>query len=169
MITQSGTVTKWDRKQLLKSNCKVWQRFIEKCVVCYKVRLVLQSSIEVCYKVCQVLHSASGITECDSLFFTNFVVVTKCARYTKCDRPYYKVHQELQSVTVISKWNVTEAFQTSLNKLVLEAKSITCSTIKENLFLYYREFSAFAIVVIVQNIFKKRSASQRNTACKRNH
>ena len=46
----------------------------------------------------------------------------------------------------------TDAFQTLLNKLVLEAKSIICFTIKEDLPLYYREFLPFAIVTIVQNI-----------------
>ena len=37
---------------------------------------------------------------------------------------------------------------TSLTKLVLQAKARICSTIKENLFLYCRKFSAFVVVVI---------------------
>ena len=40
-------------------------------------------------------------------------------------------------------------FWTSLTKLVLEAKASICSTIKENLLLYCRRFSAFVVVVII--------------------
>ena len=40
-------------------------------------------------------------------------------------------------------------FLTSLTKLLLEAKAGICSTIKENLLLYCRKFSAFVIVVII--------------------
>ena len=40
-------------------------------------------------------------------------------------------------------------FLTSLTNLVLEAKASICSTIKENLLLYCRKFSAFADVVII--------------------
>ena len=54
-----------------------------------------------------------------------------------------------------------EKFFTSLTKLVLQAKAIICSTIKENLLLYFRKFSAF--------VFIASSASQRNTTCNRNH
>ena len=38
---------------------------------------------------------------------------------------------------------------TSLIKLLLEAKVTICSTIKENLLLYCRKFSAFVVVVII--------------------
>ena len=38
---------------------------------------------------------------------------------------------------------------TFLTKLVLEAKTSICSTIKENLLLYCRKFSAFVAVVII--------------------
>ena len=113
--------------------------------------------------MCHVLQITSDITKFDRS------LLESVSGITKCDRPYYKVRQILQNVTVITKWNVPDAFQTSLNKLVLEAKYITCSTVKEDLLLYYREFSAFAIVVIVQNIFKERSSSQRNTTSKRSH
>ena len=42
-----------------------------------------------------------------------------------------------------------DKFLTSLTKLVLEAKASICSTIKENLLLYCRKFSAFVVVVII--------------------
>ena len=62
---------------------KVWQsNFITKCD-----RLLLQS--------------ASGITKCERL------LLQSASGITKCDRPYYKVRQVLQSVTVIIKWDVT--------------------------------------------------------------
>ena len=38
---------------------------------------------------------------------------------------------------------------TSLTKLVLEAKASICSTIKENLLLYFRKFLEFVVVVII--------------------
>ena len=38
---------------------------------------------------------------------------------------------------------------TSLTKLVLAAKAIICSTIKENLLLYCRKFLAFVVVDII--------------------
>ena len=40
-------------------------------------------------------------------------------------------------------------FLTSLTKLVLEAKSRICSTIKKNHRLHCRKFSAFAVAVII--------------------
>ena len=43
-------------------------------------------------------------------------------------------------------------FLTSLTKLVLGAKATTCSTIKENLLLYCRQFSAFVVVDIIKDI-----------------
>ena len=42
-----------------------------------------------------------------------------------------------------------DKFLTSLTNLVLQAKASICSTIKENLLLYCRKFSAFVIVVII--------------------
>ena len=38
---------------------------------------------------------------------------------------------------------------TFLTKWVLERKASICSTIKENLLLYYRKFSALVVVVII--------------------
>ena len=42
-----------------------------------------------------------------------------------------------------------DKFLTSLTKPVLEGKASICSTIKENLLLYCRKFSAFVVVVII--------------------
>ena len=42
-----------------------------------------------------------------------------------------------------------DKFLTPLTKLVLEAKAIICSTVKENLHLYSRKFSAFVSVVVI--------------------
>ena len=42
-----------------------------------------------------------------------------------------------------------DKFLTFLTNLVLETKASICSTIKENLLLYCRKFSAFAVVVIM--------------------
>ena len=42
-----------------------------------------------------------------------------------------------------------DKFLTSLTKLVLQAKASICCTIKENLLLYCRKFSAFVVVVII--------------------
>ena len=52
---------------------------------------------------------------------------------------------------------------------MLVAKASIYSTIKENLFLYCRKFSAFVVVVIIAPIFMTRSVLQRNTARNRNH
>ena len=41
-----------------------------------------------------------------------------------------------------------DKFLTSLTKLVLQVKASMCSTIKENVLLYCRKFSAFVVVVI---------------------
>ena len=41
-----------------------------------------------------------------------------------------------------------DKFLTFLTKLVLVGKTSICSTIKENLLLYCRKFSAFAVAVI---------------------
>ena len=48
-----------------------------------------------------LLQSVSGITKCDRL------LLQSTSGITKCDRLYYKVRQVLQSVTVITKWDVT--------------------------------------------------------------
>ena len=40
-----------------------------------------------------------------------------------------------------------DKFLTSLTKLVLQVKASMCSTIKENVLLYCRKFSAFVVVV----------------------
>ena len=53
-----------------------------------------------CNKVI-LLQNASGITKCDKL------LLQKVAGIAKCDRLYYKVGQVLQSVKVITKWDVT--------------------------------------------------------------
>ena len=41
-----------------------------------------------------------------------------------------------------------DKFLTSLTRLVLQVKASICSTIKENLLLYCRKFSAFAVAII---------------------
>ena len=47
-----------------------------------------------------------------------------------------------------------DKFLTSLTKLLLEAKAIICSTIKENRLLYCRKFSTFVVVVINEFIYR---------------
>ena len=42
-----------------------------------------------------------------------------------------------------------DKFLTSLTRLVLQVKASICSTIKENLLLYCRKFSALVLVVII--------------------
>ena len=49
-----------------------------------------------------LLQGASGITKCDRL------LLQSASGVTKCDRLYYKVHQVLQNVTVITKRDVTQ-------------------------------------------------------------
>ena len=85
MVIQSqAIIKKWQRKQ-----------FIAK---------LLQSVTKVYYKVSQVLQRTSGITKCDRLLIQN------TSGITKCDSCYYKMRQQLlQSVTVITKWDVTDA------------------------------------------------------------
>ena len=90
-------IAEWDSYyKMRQKSATVRQKFIGRSVTLYKLLLVLQSS-------------AKFITKCvryykvRQLVFTIFVVVTKCIRYAKCDKPYYKVRQELQSVTVITK------------------------------------------------------------------
>ena len=67
-----------------------------------------------------LLQSASGITNCDRL------LLLKASVITKCDRLYYKVRQVLQSVTVITKWDVT----TQLDNRYIIAVSVIKDTIK---------------------------------------
>ena len=50
-----------------------------------------------------------------------------------------------------------DKFLTFLTKLVLEPKASICSTIKENLLLYCRKFSAFVVVVIILHIFYSKA------------
>ena len=56
-------------------------------------------------------------------------VITKCVRYHTCDRIYYKVCEILQSVTVITKWDVTFV-QTTRNSI----------SIFDNSFKYFQIF-----------------------------
>ena len=56
-------------------------------------------------------------------------------------------------------------FKTCENKLVLKTKANIQSTIKENILIYCRKFSSFAVVVVLQHIFITRSLTQENTAC----
>ena len=57
------------------------------------------------YKVRQ----SNFITKCDRL------LLQSASGITKCDRLYYKVRQVLQSVTVITKWGVTDILFWKLN------------------------------------------------------
>ena len=41
-----------------------------------------------------------------------------------------------------------DKFLTSLTRLVLQVKASICSTIKENLLVYCRKFSTFAVAVV---------------------
>ena len=52
-----------------------------------------------------LLQSVSGITKCDKL------LLQSASGITKCDRLYYKARQVLQSVTIITKSDVTEQLQ----------------------------------------------------------
>ena len=55
-----------------------------------------------CYKLwLLLLQSVSGVAQCDRL------LLQSASGIAKCDRPYYKVHQVLQCVTVITKGDVT--------------------------------------------------------------
>ena len=49
----------------------------------------------------------------------------------------------------VVRLKIGNKFLTFLNKLVLEEKAGICSTIKENLLLYYRKFLVFIVVVII--------------------
>ena len=67
------------------------------------------------YKVQQ----SNFITKCDRLLLKSVWSITKCEKLllqsasgiTKCDRLYYKARQVLQSVTIITKSDVTEQLQ----------------------------------------------------------
>ena len=56
----------------------------------------------------------------------------------------------------------------SLSMLGLQSKVSINSTIKENLLLYYRKFSAFVVAVVIEHVLTTESDSQRKTACNRN-
>ena len=62
--------------------------------------------------------SASGITKCDRL------LLQSASGTTKCDRLYYKVRQVLQSVTVITKWDVTESQEQHKKQINIDGKQI---------------------------------------------
>ena len=64
---------------------------------------------------------------------------------------------------------IGKTFLASLNTLVVEAKASICSIMKENLVLRCRKFSAFAIVVIIQQDSITSCVSQRNTTTNRKH
>ena len=49
-----------------------------------------------------LLQSVSSITKCDKL------LLQSASGITKCDRLYYKARQVIQSVTIITKWDITE-------------------------------------------------------------
>ena len=68
------------------------------------------------YKVRQ----SNFITKCDRL------LLQSASGITKCDRLYYKVRQVLQSVTVITKWDVT----TQLDNRYIIAVNVIKDTIK---------------------------------------
>ena len=63
-----------------------------------------------------LLQIASGITKCDRL------LLQSASGITKCDRLYYKVRQVLQSVTVITKRDVTTCLIYSIPSII--AKSV---------------------------------------------
>ena len=76
----------------------------------------VQSSSDITKCDRSLLQSASGITKCDRSLLQSASGITKCDRLllqsasgiqsvTGC---YYKVRQILQSVTVLTKWDVTE-------------------------------------------------------------
>ena len=62
-----------------------------------------------------------------------------------------------------------DRFFLSITMLESGAKDSICSTIKENLFLHCRKFSAFVGAVVIEHILITKSVSQRNVACNRNH
>ena len=68
------------------------------------------------YKVRQ----SNFITKCDRL------LLQSASGITKCDRLYYKVRQVLQSVTVVTKWDVT----TQLDNRYIIAVNVIKDTIK---------------------------------------
>ena len=73
---------------------------------------LLQSVTEVYYKVCQVLQSViEGYYKVRQVLWS----VTDC--YPKCC--YYKVCHALESVTVITKWDVTMVRDSLLNGILI--------------------------------------------------
>ena len=63
-MQSQAVIKKWDRKQLLQSSYKVWQKFITKCD-----RLLLQCTL--------------GITECDKMLLQSVSGITKSESYYK--------------------------------------------------------------------------------------
>ena len=92
---------------------------IERQLTCPQTSQINYSS-EVYYKVrWQLLQSATAffITKCDNLLLQSATAIllqsvtsfiTKCDRYYKVRRFYYKVRQVLQSVTIITKCDRTQ-------------------------------------------------------------
>ena len=87
--------------------------------------ILLQSvTIQFCRLFWHILYykvrQSNFITKCDRL------LLQSASAITKCDRLYYKVRQVLQSVTVITKWDVT----TQLDNRYIIAVSVIKDTIK---------------------------------------
>ena len=87
--------------------------------------ILLQSvTIQFCRLFWHILYykvrQSNFITKCDRL------LLQSASGITKCDRLYYKVRQVLQSVTVITKWDVT----TQLDNRYIIAVSVIKDTIK---------------------------------------
>ena len=55
----------------------------------------------------------------------------------------------IYNVTYVIRLKFKDKSLTFLTKLVLEGKASICSTINENLLLYWRKFLAFIFVVII--------------------
>ena len=92
-----------------------------------------------------LLQNVSGITKCDRQLLQNVSGIIKCNRLllqsasgiSKCDRLYHKVRQVLQSVTVITKRDVTLSNAAKLDsgsRFVRTAYLFSCST-ERSLFL----------------------------------
>ena len=79
------------------------------------------------YKVRQ----SNFITKCDRL------LLQSASGITKCDRLYYKVRQVLQSVTVITKWDVTDILFWKLNIEVGKTKIKLLKTSEDTPLLFY--------------------------------
>ena len=87
--------------------------------------ILLQSvTIQFCRLFWHILYykvrQSNFITKCDRL------LLQSASAITKCDRLYYKVRQVLQSVTVVTKWDVT----TQLDNRYIIAVNVIKDTIK---------------------------------------